>query len=105
MKKIILPCAIVFSAFFLSGCEKQNQNVPSVSENNVPQKPPIPVISEKSCQIDADCSCGRHKDTKQCFFGNTKYIDPALEPCPDFCGGFDGKMTSKCVSGECKQAR
>jgi hypothetical protein len=85
------------------GCAKQEK----LQDNSLPQNPnqSKEINSEKSCQTDADCSCGKHKDTRQCFYGNIKFIDPASGTCPDFCGGFDGKMASQCVDGECKQVR
>jgi len=87
----------------MGGCAKQ-EDLQNNSAQSIPDQP-IELNSEKSCQNDADCSCGRHKDTKQCFFGNINYIDPAAKPCPDFCGGIDGKLTVKCVDNLCKQAR
>lgn len=87
----------------MGGCAKQE-----AFQNNSAQPKPVQSVeidSEKSCQNDADCSCGRHKDTNQCFYGNIKYIDPAAKPCPDFCGGIDGKLKVKCIDNTCRQAR
>jgi hypothetical protein len=103
MKKISVIISLVFVIFMTGGCAKQEES----QKNPPPQNPnqSNEINSEKSCLNDTDCSCGRHKDTKQCFYGNIKYIDPSSNPCPDFCDGFDGKSTSKCISGECKQTR
>lgn len=99
MKRTITSGAILAIAFFLSSCVKQNVT------NNIPQNQPEQTISEKSCQEDSDCACGRHKTTKECFFGNAKYVDPLLRPCPDFCTGLDGRLRTKCVKGECRQVK
>lgn len=102
MKKIILSGATLAALALLGGCARQNTTI------NAPQGEPkqtAPEISEKSCQADGDCACGRRVETRECFFGNAKYVDPNLKPCPDFCGGLDGKMQTRCVNGECKQSR
>jgi len=102
MKKIITVAAIFTAILFFGGCAKQN------TTNNIPENQPKQTESavlEKSCEVDSDCACGRHKTTKECFFGNAKYVDPLLRPCPDFCTGLDGRLRTKCVSGECRQVK
>src|SRR4030042_6543857 len=99
MKKIITLATLFGAIILLDGCVKQN------AINNTSQEQPKQTVSEKSCQKDDDCACGRHIDTKQCFFGNAKYVDPNLKPCPDFCAGIDGRMQTKCIDGECRQVK
>jgi hypothetical protein len=103
IKNICACLSLALIVLSMGGCAKQKAPQSNPAQQNPTQSTEI--SPEKSCQIDADCSCGRHKDTKQCFYGNIKYIDPASGSCPDFCGGIDGKLTSKCISGECKQVR
>ncbi|MDI6777608.1 MAG: hypothetical protein QMD77_00285 [Patescibacteria group bacterium] len=102
MKKTITFAVISTAIIFLGGCVKQN------ATDSVPQSQPEQTestVSEKSCQADSDCACGRRIETKECFFGNAKYVDPLLRPCPDFCTGIDGRFRTKCVNGECRQVR
>lgn len=60
------------------------------------------IISEKYCEQDTDCACGRHKTTGDCFFGNKNYVDTGKQ-CPDFCTGIAGNLEIRCVSNECTQ--
>ncbi|MCD4771440.1 hypothetical protein K8R30_03415 [archaeon] len=62
------------------------------------------LISEKSCDRDADCECGVHVETRECFYGNKDYVDsnPA-KACPDFCAGIDGSFEIRCVENLCRQ--
>ncbi|PIS38920.1 MAG: hypothetical protein COT34_01110 [Candidatus Nealsonbacteria bacterium CG08_land_8_20_14_0_20_43_11] len=57
---------------------------------------------EKYCQVDSDCACGRHIQTKDCFFGNQQYVD-TLNQCPDFCAGFAGNLVIRCIQNICQQ--
>ena len=59
-------------------------------------------ISEKYCQQDSDCACGRHKTTGDCFYGNKNYVDTGKQ-CPDFCTGIAGNLEIRCVNNECIQ--
>lgn len=111
MKKTIALAAILTAVFFFSGCVKNNAtdnaDIPQSQPKQETQKEPelTPIVSEKFCRNDDDCACGRHFETGECFFGNSKYVDQNLKPCPDFCGGIDGKMKIKCLENECKQSR
>jgi hypothetical protein len=58
--------------------------------------------SEKSCSIDSDCACGKHKTTRECFVGNKKYVN-TTEQCPDFCTGIGGNFETKCIDNKCKK--
>jgi hypothetical protein len=62
------------------------------------------LTSEKSCNRDADCGCGVHAETGECFYGNKDYVDsnPA-KVCPDFCAGIDGSFKIRCVENLCRQ--
>jgi hypothetical protein len=66
------------------------------------QKPEVP--DEEYCEQDADCACGVHVDTGECFYGNRKYVN-TLQQCPDFCTGIDGTRSIKCIGNECKPVR
>lgn len=57
-----------------------------------------------ACNSDTDCACGTNEVTNQCAVGNKGYIDTSRQ-CPDFCGGFDNKSTTRCVSSLCQQVR
>ncbi|MAG07595.1 hypothetical protein CMI46_02160 [Candidatus Pacearchaeota archaeon] len=58
--------------------------------------------SELYCEKNADCGCGSHIDTGDCFFGNINYVNPEKKlVCPDFCGGFTGNNVIQCVNNEC----
>lgn len=65
------------------------------------RKPQVPQ-TEQFCRSDEDCACGTHVKTGKCFYGNKLYIDTAKQ-CPDFCSGFAGNLTIKCVNHECRQ--
>jgi len=60
--------------------------------------------SERYCIKDEDCSCGVHITTRNCFYGNKRYVDPSQQ-CPDFCTGIAGHLTIKCIKNECKQVQ
>jgi len=105
MKKIIGYGIAVCAVLILAGCAGKTQpenTAPTVSPLVSPS--PSQEVSEKSCQKDLDCACGKHKSTGQCFVGNAKYVEVS-DQCPDFCSGIDGKLKTKCVGGECKQTR
>lgn len=55
---------------------------------------------EKSCNANADCACGVHVKTGECFAGNKKYVD-ASKQCPDFCTGIAGHLELRCVNNQC----
>ena len=98
MKKTITLAVILVAIICFGGCVKQNVI------NDIPQEQPEQTVSEKSCQKDDDCACGRHKKTRECFFGNAKYVDTSKQ-CPDFCSGIDGRMKVRCINNECWQTR
>ncbi|MEM2768558.1 MAG: hypothetical protein QXL50_01370 [Candidatus Pacearchaeota archaeon] len=57
--------------------------------------------SKLFCQTDSDCACGVDKETRECAFGNKKYIDTSKQ-CPDFCTGIGGNLGVKCINNSCK---
>ena len=59
-------------------------------------------VDEKFCKDDADCACGMHIETGDCFYGNKMYVD-IVGQCPDFCSGIDGKLKLRCINNMCKQ--
>ena len=61
-----------------------------------------PMSNELSCSSDADCACGVHVDTNQCFYGNRNYVN-TNKICPDFCTGITGHLEIKCNRGKCVQ--
>jgi len=64
----------------------------------------IPQVSnERVCNADADCACGVHKTSGDCFYGNRNYVNTARQ-CPDFCRGISGHLEIKCVNNKCVQA-
>lgn len=69
----------VAAAFLLSGCVEK---------------------SEVYCTGDADCACGTHVDTGECFVGNREFVDVSKQ-CPDFCTGIAGNLETKCVENKC----
>ena len=61
---------------------------------------------EVACESDADCACGVHKTTRECYIGHKNNVDTSVnadEVCPDFCSGISGKLQIKCVLGVCTQ--
>jgi hypothetical protein len=64
-------------------------------------KKPKPSLAEKlACVKDSDCGCGVDKSKQNCAYGNKKYIDETKQ-CPDFCTGFDGASSLRCVAKKC----
>lgn len=57
---------------------------------------------DTSCITDEECACGTHINTGQCFYGNKLYVN-AEKQCPDFCSGFAGNLTMRCLNRECRQ--
>ncbi|MEM4215472.1 MAG: DUF333 domain-containing protein [Candidatus Anstonellales archaeon] len=57
---------------------------------------------EKFCNVDSDCACGVHKISRECFFGNKKYVDETIQ-CPDFCTGIAGNLEIRCENNMCVQ--
>lgn len=104
MKKIILLGVLSLFLVVLCGCVKKYPSQEGGIQQNQTQEQPS-IAEEKKCQTDGDCACGRHKTTKECFYGNRNFVDPLLRPCPDFCTGIDGRSRTKCVNGECRQVR
>ena len=60
--------------------------------------------TEQSCYSDSDCNCGINLKTKDCFFGNKKYVDTTKQ-CPDFCTGIAGNLAVKCLNNLCQQTK
>lgn len=56
---------------------------------------------ELACNTDADCACGTHINTGECFLGNKNYVDISRQ-CPDFCTGIAGNFETRCVDNICK---
>ncbi len=53
------------------------------------------------CSRQADCSCGKHIETGECFIGNKKHIQQSSD-CFDFC--FQGQgLEIKCVDHRCRR--
>lgn len=80
-----LITAMIFLIILTSGC---------ISQSNK--------IDEKYCTTDQDCECGVKIDTKECFYGNKKYVD-TKQQCPDFCTGIGGNLEIKCINNQCTQ--
>jgi len=59
-----------------------------------PQKP-------NYCAVDADCACGTHKESGECFVGSKEFVNIEKQ-CPDYCTGIAGMFETKCVSHQCK---
>ncbi|MEM4245452.1 MAG: eight-cysteine-cluster domain-containing protein [Candidatus Nanoarchaeia archaeon] len=59
---------------------------------------------EKYCEVDADCACGTHIKTGDCFYGNKAYVN-VLKQCPDFCGGIGGNLAVRCFANKCTQVK
>ncbi len=65
------------------------------------QKPPAPNFdAETYCEEDADCACGVHWQTGNCFVGNQNYVDTETQ-CPDYCTGIAGNLETTCVQNKC----
>jgi len=70
-----------------------------------PGSGPGPAVpAEKRCARDADCACGVHSTTGECFYGNRAYVNEA-EQCPDFCTGIAGNLRIRCIKGACTQTK
>lgn len=119
--KIETKLAIVLAIVAISGCTSRTATTTTTAVTTVPVVTTIPVTTvpvtlitttlepsppenENSCASDSDCACGVHFETGDCFYGNRHYVD-ATKQCPDFCSGFTGRMSIRCVDGECKQAQ
>lgn len=57
---------------------------------------------ESYCKTDLDCACGVKRGTRDCFYGNRKYVNEIIQ-CPDFCSGFGGNLVIKCIENRCEQ--
>ncbi|MFH1408584.1 MAG: hypothetical protein ABIH34_01635 [Nanoarchaeota archaeon] len=53
------------------------------------------------CEKTADCACGVHITTGECFVGNADFVDET-EQCPDFCTGITGNKVVICKENECE---
>tara|TARA_Y100000310_G_C20682263_1_gene816681 strand:- start:2345 stop:2746 length:402 start_codon:yes stop_codon:yes gene_type:complete len=60
----------------------------------------IDIPAEELCEVDEDCACGVHIDTRDCFLGNKDYVDIS-EQCPDYCTGIAGNRVLKCMYNRC----
>jgi putative hemolysin len=56
------------------------------------------------CESDADCACGVHISTRDCFYGQKEFVD-AGQQCPDFCNGIAAHLEIKCEKNQCTQVR
>ncbi len=83
---IIFSAVVIALAILLSACAK------TVSTP----------VAEDYCQSDAECACGVHAITGDCFYGNQNYVD-SRQQCPDFCNGIAGNFEIKCVENKCTQ--
>ena len=61
-------------------------------------------LTQSNCVTTADCACGVHKETRECFYGNKEYVDTAAQ-CPDFCTGIAGNLEIVCSENRCVHAR
>ncbi len=53
------------------------------------------------CVTDADCACGTHIKTGECFVGSRDFVNVDIQ-CPDYCTGIAGMFDTKCVNHQCK---
>lgn len=58
------------------------------------------LYKEKVCDSVADCACGVHVKTGDCFYGNKAYVDTEKQ-CPDFCTGIAGNFELRCINSQC----
>lgn len=84
---ILLLISISLALMLMSGCKKT-----------------VTPVSETACAVDSDCACGTHIDTGVCFTGNKVFVNVEKQ-CPDFCTGIAAMFETRCIEGECKQAR
>jgi hypothetical protein len=72
----------------------------------IPKLAPEPnhLPDEKFCNSDADCACGTHIKTGECFTGNKAYVNIEKQ-CPDFCTGIAAMFTTACIDNVCQQVR
>lgn len=84
--KFAIPFALI-SLIFVSGCIGQ------VS---------APGVDSKFCSTDADCACGVHVSTGDCFYGNSAFVN-VEQQCPDFCEGIGAHLEIVCQQNRCIQ--
>lgn len=53
------------------------------------------------CANDADCACGTHIKTGECFVGSKNFVNVEKQ-CPDYCTGIGDMFETKCVNHQCK---
>ena len=85
-----------------SGCIRQTATNATTTTTIETSLQPFPVENETFCVKDADCACGVHAKTGECFYGSRRFVDESKQ-CPDFCTGFSGNLRVKCINQECKQ--
>ena len=51
--------------------------------------------NEFYCITNNDCTCGFHKKTNECFYGNNLYVDDTAT-CPGFC-----EQSVLCIENHC----
>lgn len=88
-------CVEECSQYFGEGVDKAFE-----CESRCDGKPEPP--TESYCVEYADCACGVHINTGECFSGNKRYVNTS-EQCPDYCGGIAGNLRTRCVNNECRQ--
>lgn len=57
-------------------------------------------VAQSKCSVDADCACGTHAMTGECFVGNKNFVAEESQ-CPDYCSGVAGNFETKCLDGKC----
>lgn len=92
--------------FGLSGAISSfTSNDIAICESEAEEQPlPIPQQGNKLyCNNDDDCVCGIDRETKECAYGNRRYIDASVK-CQDFCEGITGSIRIKCINNLCMPA-
>ncbi|MEM2909239.1 MAG: DUF333 domain-containing protein [Candidatus Bilamarchaeaceae archaeon] len=56
------------------------------------------------CVTDADCACGTHIISGECFVGSKQFVNVERQ-CPDYCTGIGGMFETKCVKHRCQIVR
>ncbi|MEM4389602.1 MAG: eight-cysteine-cluster domain-containing protein [Candidatus Micrarchaeia archaeon] len=99
MKRLLF---LLLAAIVLAGCPQPSPSANATNATNATiTLPANATLSERACATDADCACGVHVVTRECFFGNKQFVDVSQQ-CPDYCTGIAGNLETRCVSGECR---
>jgi len=101
VKKIIIILTLTaIISIMVAGCATQEK----ATQEKTTQKKDYPEMN--FCKQDSDCICGGTDSKGRCFLGNKKMYNEYVDKdavCPDFCGGFDGRLTIRCVDKKCVQ--